>query len=124
MTRTIKFRGKSVRTGDWHYGDLVHNAVDSYSHLIEVGIQEDRCYPIEVIPESIGMFTGLVDKEGNEIYEGDIVHDCDDIFGYTFPVCFDSGSFIVDDENEGKLLYEENDNVKVMGNIHDNPELL
>jgi len=69
MQRQIEFRGKTNQ-GKWEYGDLVHNAFDG-SKIIEVGIQSERCYPVEVIPETIGQL--VKEKKGEKLYEGDIV---------------------------------------------------
>lgn len=68
--REIKFRGRTP-DGKWIYGDLIHSGTDT------IGILEADAPCLEaitdVIPESVGQFTGLHDKDGKEIYEGDII---------------------------------------------------
>lgn len=71
MARIIKFRGKSIADESWVFGDLIQTPdkktaiwpIESETHI---GI-------VEVYPESIGQFTNLLDRNKNEIYEGDIV---------------------------------------------------
>ncbi len=123
MKREILFRGKS--NGRWVYGSLVvsENVAPAIYYEVGKGLvkQLDWCY---VTPDTIGQYTGLKDKEGNKIFEGDIV----EFTNLDLPnmvIRFDNGSFMLcEDENS---TYEElrmNYVVEVVGNIHDNPDLI
>lgn len=138
--RTIKFRGKASRNKDmWLYGDLV-KINNSYhilgkDDMIEDGhhIKQDSDIPTWVDEKTIGQFTGLLDKNGKEIYEGDILkvyyYGKSKVFGF---VRFDDARFYIDDEflrNELKVKAPMTElfshyQFEVIGNIHDNPELI
>lgn len=124
--RTIKFRGKDLKTGKWVYGDL-HILCDEPhihtepSHFPYAG----RRYFIN--PETIGQFTSLFDRNKKEIYEGDILRINDDEKG-VIEVRFVRGVFAFlwngDLDDEMPINAPTHEWAEVIGNIHDNPELL
>ena len=133
MNRTIKFRGKSIYSEDWLYGSLVKIEKDRYAVIpplnnIEIG-KSIGMY--EVYPETVGQFTGLLDKDGKEIYEGDILHTITFGFNpeeYTAIILYRNCSFQL--SNGRNLFYfgqsdlTKMDDTIVIGNIYDNPELI
>lgn len=127
MTREIKFRGKDF-LGRWHYGHL-HLATGSSSLMIQV----DSFDSFGVLPETIGQFTGLHDKNGKEIYEGDIIRSYDSennpiIHSISWDnkwACYVATMLqyplLGGSIDQGWIDEFEKE---VIGNIHDNPELL
>ena len=119
--REILFRGKRVDTGEWVYGSYV-----SHEDII---VTPDGGYDrFEIVPGSVGQWTGLINAVGKKIFEGDILE------GYTENPCqwlvvWDtnrSGVFLQrfingkPDEEVYGMLHD----LHVVGNIHDNPDLL
>ena len=123
--REIIFRGRRVDNGELVEGDLVHNTFDGASRDIAIGIQEKGCYPVEVLPETVGQFTGLEDKEEKKIWEDDLVQ-LDGWNPAIMRVSFIEGAFCLADM-DGKYLadiYYAPGECIVLRSIHTTPELL
>lgn len=125
--REILFRGKRVDKGKWIYG-LPYKA--KYGGISAIVDNDEERFLI--IPETVGQFTGLYDKNGKRIFEGDIVKAQDDIFGSPFcdgitgKIVYDECAYFIEPQNpiESQWLFNECAVYEVIGNIHDNPELL
>ena len=123
--REIKFRGKDLNTGEWAVCDL-HTLCDK-PHLHT----EHTCFPFAgkrsfIDAETIGQFTGLRDKSGKDIYEGDIVQNGDAGFFYVIEWVETQASFLGKQVGSSSFigLAYWLDNLHVVGNIHDNPDFL
>lgn len=119
--REILFRGKRTDNGTWAYGYLFCIWERTYLCL---GTTNDVPNMKEVIPETVGQFTGLTDKNGVRVFEGDIVRAFTRFSEiYVSPVTYHDGTFWFKNWSWTKFLFKF-EKIEVIGNIHDNPELL
>ena len=145
--REILFRGKRIDNGAWVEGSLiVTTAVKEKTYIV------DSCWcehgkvneggfadfnwlnAFEVIPHTVGQFTGLTDKNGKKIFEGDVVKKSwtyyvihqrrSQIDAFIGQIVFDSGSYIMKEQGEFIGSSHNGERLEIIGNIHDNPELL
>lgn len=118
--REILFRAKREDNGEWVYGYYVRipDAVGSVHRMYVPAENPDESNAVYFIdPETLGQYTEFKDKKGNFIFEGDIID-----FDYdTSVVNWLDCCWALDD---GVTLLEEAENVKILGNIYDNPELI
>ena len=129
--REILFRGKRVDNGEWFYGFYGKSGEKAYI-IYDNDIAVAYISMKEVIPETVGQYTGLTDKNGTKIFEGDIIKAQDDIFGSPFcdgitgKVVYEESAYFIEPQNpyESEYLFNECAVYEVIGNIHDNPELL
>lgn len=126
MERKIKFRGKRIDNGEWVYGYL-YRLSEKLNPFIMLIDRRGESY--EVDPKTVGQYTGQKDKNGEELYDGDICncreYECcgkiewsEDEAGFYFCVFYEDGMF------EEEQLYDYVSELEIIGNIHDNPELL
>lgn len=120
--REILFRGKRTDDYEWIEGSLC-TTIPSDEDFYTISYFDFEGYYIEekVIPETVGQYTGLTDKNGKKIFEGDIVKGT--FLGFTVPIKDYVFSISWQEDVTG---YRANyfENVEVISNIHDNPELL
>ena len=122
--REIRFRGISKNNNRWVYGfvsiDKNSAKMEGFPHYIS---RASGYLPVEVVPKSVGQYTGLKDKNGVEIYEGDILS----YFGFEYEVTFEESAFGWSEDGQfyafAEMAIDEIEKTKIIGNIYENPEL-
>lgn len=128
--REILFRGKTTRTKMWVFGHYSTNYGTGHPEIRE----KAECCFTEVIPETVGQYTGLTDKNGKKIFEGDIIFCSQEINGNFIDkhiekgyVEMKHGAFGLHRKQGYYRTFKdwlEDYEYEIIGNIHDNPELL
>ena len=145
--REILFRGKTIANkSEWvegFYNHIPHGRFLCDEHCIQTIAEDGRIRQLyDVYESTVGQFTGLTDRNGNKLFEGDIVKFTDSPFGYahTGTVVFHEGAFRIKYERWNRTSFHRIDEKDVwrdmgasgevtytyekLGNIHDNPEML
>lgn len=125
--REILFRGKRTDNGEWVEGLLWKKKHNSNKIFISYFPDEDDYEDAVVVdPETVGQYTGLKDKNGKKIFEGDVIRAYGEIGGYDFTAEVEWGNFIKGWYcGKYRPMYDGfNNEYEVIGNKWDNPELL
>jgi uncharacterized phage protein (TIGR01671 family) len=142
--REILFRGKNVDNGAWVYGSFIPDMLEVFcitdidGFIKPFSLNKEELTEVRVERSTVGQFTGLTDKNGTRIFEGDIVKGKSEYFGngslnQKAVVLYDRGQFLLSfgetleeckQLNDFEVVGVWSGDVEVIGNIHDNPELL
>ena len=126
--REIKFRGKRVDNGEWVYGkSLIQGEIKGRPFIQIEHSDFDEFRQYEVHPETVGQYTGLKDKNGVEIYEGDLIEVCSNKNGLLEVVFINDyvGGWVLTHKSTEKHLSlgaRNQTEIEVTGNIHDNKQ--
>lgn len=126
MNNRYLFRGKRKDNKKWVYGNYAFTDINGKQHFIF----QNKAFDCEVIPETVGQCTGLKDKNGKLIFEGDIlrfVNDDGETSNYEVYWSNDEAGWCIKKEDAFDAMdcwNETRESFEVIGNIYDNPELL
>ena len=120
--REILFRGKRLSNGEWVYGFIIK----TFGTYYIIDKDDNKRIAYKIIPETVGQYTGLTDENGEKIFEGDIMAFTAYGFDYVGTVEFAYGCASVMCEHASPFLDQavSKHGAYIIGNMHDNPELL
>lgn len=135
--REILFRGKNVDNGAWVYGSFIPDMLEVFcitdidGFIKPFSLNKEELTEVRVERSTVGQFTGLTDKNGKKIFAGDIISTSSKLIGAVewndtfakYIVCYNqiSGNWF---DFEGEDCFSVALDCVIIGNIHDNPELL
>lgn len=135
--REILFRGKRVDNGEWAFGCLIQCAITGKQYIFPAGsdanesekVGEDGCLKLvtfEVIPETVGQYTGKMRVDGTKLFKGDVFWDADYEQEFTVEWSDEVLAWLATDDSSGSEFLSDiwNDSCTILRSIHDNPELL
>ena len=122
INRDKGYHKTNYKNGDWVYGLVTRLYDERFENLPAEMTDINGVSGIEVDYKTVGQFTGLIDNNGNDIFEGDVVdYIASDVIGNP-----QIGTIIIEDMTDyDNMIYLNHTNeLKLIGNIHDNPEIL